>query len=128
MKALSSVHSGNYLKVEALTTDGQSTVVMSGSQITPRGVCACCTEKQIAELHTTDESDAQPKFQTLLLNLELGFQDGEVIQLESEAQVQSIRRVSQSDFEVYMAFNNMMQDGYRHIARYIVDLDVQETE
>ena len=128
MKAVSSVQSRNYLKVDALTTDGRSSVSMSGSQITPRGVCACCTEEEIAMLHTPDDSEAQPKFQTLLLSLELGFKNGEIIQLESEAQIQSIRRVSQSDFEVYMAFNNMMQDGYRHIARYIVDLEVQETE
>lgn len=128
MKAVNSIHSGNYLKVDALTTDGRNTVSTTGSQITPRGVIACCTEEQITHLHSADNTDAQPKFQTLLLSLELGFNSGEVIQLETEARVQSIRRVSQSDFEVYMAFSNMIQDGYRHIARYIVDVETQETE
>jgi hypothetical protein len=128
MKAVNSVRSGNYLKVDAITTDGRNTVSSVGSQITPRGVIACCTEEQISHLHTSENDVSQPKFQTLLLNLELGFKSGEVIQLETEAQVQSIRRVSQTEFEVYMAFNNMIQDGYRHIARYIVDAETQETE
>jgi len=128
MKAVNNALEGNYLKVDAFTTDGQTSVSMSGNQITPRGVCGLCSEDVIAALHASGDVESQPKFQTLLLNLELGFNDGEIVQLETEAQIQSIRRVSQSEFEVYMAFNNMMQDGYRHIARYIVDSEVKETQ
>lgn len=128
MKAQPSFASGSYLKVTAVTQEGNASVSMEGSQITPRGVCAYCTEEEVALLHSRPDGDSVPKFQTLLLDLELGFHSGEVVQLESEAQVQSVRRVSQKQFEVYMGFNQMIADGYRHIARYIADTVDTSTE
>jgi len=128
MKAQPSFASGSYLKVTAVTQEGNASVSMEGSQITPRGVCAYCTEEEVALLHTRPDDESVAKFQTLLLDLELGFASGEVVQLESEAQVQSVRRVSQKQFEVYMGFNKMMPDGYRHIARYISDNESTSTE
>ncbi len=121
MKSNESLEVEQYLKVDALAEDGIKVVNLSGSQISPRGVCAICSEEDIAQLHSKEHTDGQPRFQTLLLTLELGFASGEMVQLETNAKVQSIRRVSQQEFEVYMGFSGMIQDGYRHIARYIVD-------
>ncbi len=128
MKAVNYQSAGRYLKIDAVSETGGESIVLQGSQISPRGVNVNCSAEQIALLHGTGCNDSQPKFQSIWLNLELGFKSGETIQLETAAQVQSVRRISQQDFEVYMSFNNMISDGYRHIARYIVDLDNNSTE
>ncbi len=128
MKPNESVEVEQYLKVDALAEDGIKVVNLSGSQISPRGVCAICSEEDIAQLHSKEHTEGQPRFQTLLVTLELGFTSGEMVQLETDARVQSIRRVSQQEFEVYMGFTGMIQDGYRHIARYIVDSGIVSTE
>lgn len=119
--ALKKTLTSSYLKVDAMALEGGKSFSLVGSQITPRGVCVSCKENEITALHGSDSFESQPKFPVLLLAVELGFSDGEVVQLESQAQIQSIRRVSQQEFEVYMSFNNMVQDGYRHISRYVVD-------
>jgi len=117
-----------YLKVDAIAEDGAKVADLLGSQISPRGVCAICSQAHIAQLHSKSHTEARPRFQTLLLTIELGFASGEVLQLETSAKVQSIRRVSQEEFEVYMGFCGMIPDGYRHIARYIVDSGISSTE
>lgn len=123
MKAVNPQYITPYLKVDAMALEGISTFSLVGSHITPRGVCVSCTEEEITSLHGNKNFEAQPKFPMLLISVELGFRSGETVQLETQAQIQSIRRVSQQEFEVYMSFSGMMQDGYRHIARYIVDRD-----
>lgn len=128
MKALDRLTTTNYIQIIAMTPDGVSSFPMEGNQISPRGVCASCSNEQVAALHASDGTEAQPKFQALLINLEMGFSSGELVELETQVQVQSIRRVSQTEFEVYMGFCNMIQDGYRHIARYMADLESQTTE
>ncbi|GAA6133567.1 hypothetical protein NBRC116188_03560 [Oceaniserpentilla sp. 4NH20-0058] len=111
------------LQVDAMTLEGSESFSLVGSQITPRGVCVSCSDSEITALHGSNNFESQPKFPVLLISLDLEFCSGELIQLETQAQIQSIRRVSQQEFEVYMSFNNMAQDGYRHIARYIVDCE-----
>jgi len=128
MKASKSIVVGQSLHVDAVSEDGIGVVKLKGRQITPRGISANCFTDNIALLHSSETGEGQAKFQTLLLNIELGFSNGEVVQLETSAQIQSIRRVSQQEFEINMYFINMMQDGYRHIARYIVDFDSRCTE
>jgi len=128
MKASKSIVVGQSLHVDAVSEDGISVVKLKGRQISPRGISANCFTDNIALLHSSETGEGQAKFQTLLLNIELGFSNGEVVQLETSAQIQSIRRVSQQEFEINMYFINMMQDGYRHIARYIVDFDSRCTE
>ncbi len=128
MKAISHQLVGRYLKVGATSEGGGECIVLAGCQISPRGVNVNCSAEKIALLQGTECGDDQPKFQSIWLNLELGFQGGETIQLETAAQIQSIRRISQQDFEVQMSFSNMITDGYRHIARYIVDLGNSSTE
>lgn len=128
MKALDRLITTNHIQIIAMTPDGASSFPMEGNQISPRGVCASCTDEQVAALHASDGTEAQPKFQALLINLELGFSSGELVELETQVQVQSIRRISQTEFEVYMGFCNMIQDGYRHIARYMADLESQIME
>jgi hypothetical protein len=123
MKAVSPNILQPYLTVDAMALDGSDTYSLSGSQITPRGVCVSCTEEEITSLHGSSSFEAQPKFPILMISLGLYFVSGEVIELETQAQIQSIRRVSQQEFEVHMGFNDMVQDGYRHIARYIVERD-----
>ena len=123
MSALKTQFSNPYLKVDAMALEGGKHFSLVGSHITPRGVCVSCTEAEITALHGSNNMENQAKFPILLIAVELGFSSGEVVQLETQAQIQSIRRVSQQEFEVYMGFNNMVQDGYRHIARYIVDLE-----
>jgi len=123
MKAVSPELSSPYLKVNAMALEGTQSYSLTGSNITPRGVCVSCNEEEITSLHGSSNFENQPRFPVLLVSLELYFKSGEVVQLETQAQIQSIRRVSQQEFEVYMSFNSMMQDGYRHIARYIVDRD-----
>ncbi len=127
MRAVKPQLSSPYLKVDAMSLEGSHTHSLAGSHITPRGVCVSCNEEEITSLHGSSNFENQPKFPILMISLELQFKSGEVVQLETQAQVQSIRRVSQQEFEVYMSFNDMVQDGYRHIARYIVDRD-GETE
>ncbi len=127
MNAKESLAVSQYLKLDVIAEDGANVVDLLGSQISPRGVCAICTDVHIAQIHSKNHTEAQPRFQTLLLTIELGFASGEVIQLETSAKVQSIRRVSQQEFEVYMGFCDMIQDGYRHIARYIVDSGINST-
>ncbi len=122
MKANEDVDADQYLKIDAMTEEGVTVDNLQGSQISPRGVCATCSPDHIAQLHSKGHEEGVPKYRSLLLTLELGFSTGEVIQLETSAQIQSIRRISQDEFEVYLGFNNMIQDGYRHIARYIVDI------
>jgi hypothetical protein len=128
MKATKSLDIKQSLLVDAVSEDGVHVVSLHGRQISPRGVSANCSTESISLLSGGDCAEEQSKFQTLLLNIELGFSNGEVVQLETSAQVHSIRRVSQQEFEINMYFVNMMQDGYRHIARYIVDLDSRCTE
>jgi hypothetical protein len=128
MKAKESLTSEQYLRVDAVAEDGSQVEDLLGSQISPRGVCAVCSDVHIAQLYSKDHTDDQPRFQTLLLTLELGFPDGEMVQLETAAKVQSIRRVSQQEFEVFMGFSSMVQDGYRHISRYIGDSKDDSTE
>ncbi len=128
MKATKSVEIKQRLLVDAMSEDGVSVVNLLGRKISPRGISANCSTESISLLSGGDCIDGQAKFQTLLLSIELGFSNGEVVELETSAQVQSIRRVSQQEFEVNMYFVNMMQDGYRHIARYIVDLGSNCTE
>lgn len=123
MKAVSLQLSSPYLTIDAMALEGSTTYSLEGSRITPRGVCVHCTEEEITSLHGSSHFESQPKFPVLLVSLGLCFTSGEVVQLETQAQIQSIRRVSQSDFEVHMGFTDMVQDGYRHIARYIVDRD-----
>jgi hypothetical protein len=123
MNAISQTISNPYLTIDAMALDGSRTYSLSGSQITPRGVCVCCNEEEITSLHGSSSFESQPKFPILVISLSLYFTSGEIIQLETQAQIQSIRRVSQEDFEVHMCFNDMIQDGYRHIARYIVERD-----
>jgi len=123
MNALTTPPSEAYLKVDAMALEDGESFSLVGSSITPRGVCVSCNEREITALHGGSNLDSQPKFPILLIAVELGFADGEVVQLETQAQIQSIRRVSQKEFEVHMSFNNMMQDGYRHIARYVVDAE-----
>lgn len=123
MKAVKQETSNPYLKVDAMALEGSVTFSLVGSHITPRGVCVSCNEEEITSLHGSSSFESQPKFPILLISLSLGFSSGEIVQLETQAQIQSIRRISQQEFEVYMSFNSMMQDGYRHIARYIVERD-----
>jgi hypothetical protein len=123
MKAVKPQMVGPYLKVEAMAVEGSGSYALEGNHITPRGVCVNCNEQEITSLHGSSNFETQPKFPILLISLDLGFRSGEVVQLETQGQIQSIRRVSQQEFEVYMSFNDMVQDGYRHIARYIVDRD-----
>lgn len=128
MKAVDRLSATNYIRVMAMTPDGSGSFSMDGTQISPRGVCTSCSPEQIAAFHGACESEHQPKFQSLIINLELGFASGELVELETAVQVQSIRRISQSEFEVYMSFTDMVQDGYRHIARYMVDSEARTTE
>ena len=128
MKAINLQPVGRYLKVDATSESGGESIVLTDCQISPRGVNVNCSAEKIALLHGTECGDDQPKFQSIWLNLELGFKGGETIQLETAAQVQSIRRISQQDFEVHMSFSNMITDGYRHIARYIGDSGNSSTE
>ncbi len=121
MNAKANLQTEQYLRVDAIAEDGSQVADLLGSQISPRGVCALCSDVHIAQLHSKEHTDGQPRFQTLLLTLELGFSGGEMVQLETAAKVQSIRRVSQDEFEVFMGFSGMVQDGYRHISRYIGD-------
>ncbi|MEH6346791.1 MAG: hypothetical protein V7785_16980 [Bermanella sp.] len=128
MKASKSTVVEQSLHVDAVSEDGISVVKLKGRQISPRGISANCFTDNIALLHNSETGEGRAKFQTLLLSIELGFSNGEVVQLETSAQIQSIRRVSQQEFEINMYFINMMQDGYRHIARYIVDFGSRCTE
>ncbi len=128
MNAKENLVAVQYLRVDAITEDGSQVLDLLGSQISPRGVCALCSDIHIAQLHSKDHTEGQPRFQTLLLTLELGFSGGEMVQLETAAKVQSIRRVSQEEFEVFMGFSGMVQDGYRHISRYIVDSGETSTQ
>ncbi len=128
MKAKENLVTQQYLRVDAMTEDGSQVFDLLGSQISPRGVCAVCSDVHIAQLHSKDHTEGQPRFQSLLLTLELGFSGGERVQLETAAKIQSIRRVSQQEFEVFMGFSGMVQDGYRHISRYIVDSGETSTE
>ncbi len=128
MKAKENLVAVQYLRVDAITEDGSQVLDLLGSQISPRGVCALCSDIHIDQLHSKDHTEGQPRFQTLLLTLELGFSGGEMVQLETAAKVQSIRRVSQEEFEVFMGFSGMVQDGYRHISRYIVDSGEASTQ
>ena len=123
MKAIKNLIIEQGLHVDAVSEGGVNVVKLKGRQISPRGISANCSTDYIGLLNSDDCVEGQSKFQTLLLNIELGFSGGEVVKLETSAQVQSIRRISQQEFEINMYFVNMMQDGYRHIARYIVDLD-----
>lgn len=128
MKVNKSVDIKPSLLVDAVSEDGVSVVNLFGRHVSPRGISANCSNESITVLNGGDSIEGQSKFQTLLLNIELGFSSGEVVTLETSAQVQSIRRVSQQEFEINMYFVNMMQDGYRHIARYIVDVGGRCTE
>lgn len=120
MKAVTHTFQKQGIKVEALSIEGQPFLSLAANHITPRGVSITCDQEQVAQLHSIDDG-VQVKYQTVLLCLELVFNTGETIQLETSAQVQSICRKSQHEFDVFLAFCDMMQDGYRHISRYIVD-------
>jgi len=90
------------------------------SQITPRGVILHCSPEQVQAIHSLgDDPEQQVKFESKQLNIQLRFICGDVVDLNSEAQIHSIRRISQKEFEVEMCFQNMMQDGYRQISRFV---------
>lgn len=120
MKAVTHTFQKEGIKVDALNIEGHVFLSSPANNITPRGVSITCNQEQVSQLHSVDNG-IQVKYQTILLCLELSFKNGEVVQLETSAQVQSICRKSQREFEVFLAFSDMVQDGYRHISRYIVD-------
>ncbi len=128
MKATKRVEQESSFTVDAITSSDEAVVTMQGFNISPRGIAVNCTPEQIAVLHGLDAEGCQSKYQELLVVLRLNFRSGEVVELETTSQIQSIRRVSQSEFEVNMAFSAMVQDGYRHISRYMEDLSSIETE
>jgi len=124
IKAIKTTVQESSFSVEAVAVAGENTetISMLGNVITPRGVMVHCSGEKISALHNIEDDGCQSKYQSLLVELRLNFKTGEIIQLETSAQIQSIRRISQTDFEVSMGFCEMVQDGYRHISRYIEDL------
>ena len=128
MKAIKSLEQESSFTVDAITNGNEKAITMGGFSISPRGITTHCTSEQISMLHNIDDDGCQSKYQQLLVVLNLNFKSGEVIQLETSSQIQSIRRISQTEFEVNMAFSGMVQDGYRHISRYMEDLSSTETE
>jgi hypothetical protein len=128
MKAIKKIQQESSFIVDAITSNSETVVTMPGFNISPRGITTHCTTEQIALLHNLDEKGCQSKYQELLVVLRLNFKSGEMIEIETSSQIQSIRRVSQTEFEVNMGFSGMVQDGYRHISRYMDDLSSTETE
>lgn len=110
-----------HFSITAIVDGNGKALSMLGHAITPRGVMIHCSGEQISELHNIESDGPQSKYQTLLIELNLNFKSGELLQLETSAQIQSIRRVSQTEFEVNMGFVDMVHDGYQHIARYVED-------
>lgn len=95
-------------------------LALRGSKITPRGIVLHCTPDQVCSIHAMGE-DQQIKYESMLLGITLNFGSGEVVALSTEAQVQSIRRISQKEYQIEMCFQSMVQDGYRQISRYMAD-------
>lgn len=126
MKANKNTLQESSFLVEAVVKEGEPPISMSGYVITPRGFVVHCSGEQISALHKIQDNGCQSKYQMLLVELKLSFKSGEIVQLDTSAQIQSIRRISQTDFEVNMGFFELIQDGYRHISRYIKD--TTETE
>lgn len=110
------------LDVSIIQSQDVQPLQVRGGQITPRGVVLHCTPDQVGDLHSMgEEHDQQLRYESMMLRINLCFKTGEVVSINSEAQIHSIRRVSQKEFEVEMCFQDMMQDGYRQISRYLVD-------
>lgn len=128
IKAVKNISLESNFIVEALNTSQDTSLVMKGVAISPRGISVHCSGEQISMLHDIKGDGSQSKYQTLLLAIELRFKSGECLQMEATAQIQSIRRVSQTEFEVNMAYINMRQDSYAHIARYVEDSSTDSTE
>lgn len=128
MKAINTLEQESSFTVDAIISDDDSAVSMAGFSISPRGMSTHCSSEQIALLHNIEDDGCQSRYQQLLVVLNLNFKSCEMIQLETSAQIQSIRRISQTEFEVNMGFTGMVQDGYRHISRYMEDLSSTETE
>jgi len=110
-----------YFVASVLTDDDVELSGISGANISPRGVTLCCTPEQIKCFNYGVDKEQQTKYKSVLLTLVMHLASGEDIELETRADVHSICRRSQTVFEVNLIFKDMMQDGYRHIARYIVE-------
>ena len=107
-----------HIEVELVKAPGEPPLKVYGGHITPRGVVLQCTPEQVSVVH--DLGDQQAKFESMGIRIQLVFGTGEIAHLSSDAQIQNIRRVSQKEYDVEIAFHNMMADGYRHISRYLV--------
>jgi hypothetical protein len=128
MKAIKNFEQPFSFNVNAVTSDNDTPLTMAGASISPRGLTTHCTGEQIAILHNIEDNGSQSKYQLLMVELQLNFKDGELIRLESPAQIVCIRRVSQTEFEVNMEICNMAQDSLRHITRYVCESSVTATK
>lgn len=108
------------IEVQILQRAADAPLEVTGDKITPRGIVIHCTPDQVCLIHSMGE-DQQIKYESMMLRMELCFCSGEVVPLSSEAQIQSIRRISQKEYQIEMCFQNMVQDGYRQISRYMTD-------
>ncbi len=107
-----------YLDVGVFPVHHETGMQLCGGQISPRGIVVTCSQEQLRNLHQMGD-DQQAKYDSMRIEVRLNFNSGEQVTLESDARIQSIRRASQLEYEISMSFLNMMQDGYRHIARYL---------
>lgn len=118
--ALKASASESYFKTDVYTDDGIELNGLDGASLSPRGVTLHCTPEQIDTFNYGVDREQQTKYRSVMLNLNLHF-GSESIQLETKADVHSICRRSQTCYEVNLVFKDMMQDGYKHIARYVVE-------
>ena len=115
---------GKHLEIKIYPSHVEREIQLPGGDITPRGVLIQCSAEQLNLLHQMDEPQ-QAKFESARLKIGLHFSGGDRVMINTDAQIQSIRRISQKQFEISMSFLNMAQDGYRHIARYISDASAE---
>lgn len=118
----SHIHAEKRIDIQIIQRQSAQPLLVRAEQITPRGVVLHCTPDQVDAIHSIGEDqDQQPRYESMMLRIALSFCSGEMVEISSEAQIQSVRRVSQKNFEIKMCFRNMIQDGYRHISRYLVE-------
>ncbi len=117
------------IDVSILQGQAAQPIAVRCTHITPRGVVLHCSPDQVQAIHSLgDDQEYQVKYESKHLKIQLRFSDGDAVDICSEAQIHSIRRVSQKEFEVEMCFQNMMQDGYRHISRFIAQESPEQAQ
>jgi hypothetical protein len=127
-KAINEVVQPFGFSVDAVTSDNKAALTMTGVSISPRSLTTHCSGDQIAMLHNIEANGCKSRYQMLMIELQMYFKSGELFQLEASAQIVSIRRASQTEFEVNMILCDMSQDSLRHIVRYADELAETSTE